>query len=440
MFDWAREPSTGAGYAGGGDEGNRFQFREATFLPAEHGSPVMSISQWTETDVGSKFPRFAVHARGTITDATAVLSPGKWVLLADALTRFSPSDAPSFPGCGDVQAFEMRGGIAKVVAHEANGMALRRKTLLDTMFNTCIPSATEKKPPPNLPSSDPGPIGSTSAQTTRGAGGRPAGSRTVTELRLTLTDEESELLSAITEAKKAEHDVERYLNGWTVRWQVWTKQKGQHIGERSTLLTVTTPHGKRLNSIIKVPMLGLQPRLEGRSWGLLPSPLSSLISLTSVPCVRAPSWKVKEELGLVRVEESSPDATGKRAAPAGGKKAKKAKKRGNSFDSDGSEEEGDIEDENDDVVEIDDGDDDDAVDEAGATSMATGYGAYSRPYVDEMGHEMRDERDDLPTSLEELHRSGLLGALPLPPSTQPAARAGDDGGSELDSQWVEELD
>jgi len=279
-------------------------------------------------------------------------------------------------------------------------MALRRKTLLDTMFNTCIPSATEKKPPPNLPSSDPGPIGSTSAQTTRGAGGRPAGSRTVTELRLTLTDEESELLSAITEAKKAEHDVERYLNGWTVRWQVWTKQKGQHIGERSTLLTVTTPHGKRLNSIIKV----------------------------------------KEELGLVRVEESSPDATGKRAAPAGGKKAKKAKKRGNSFDSDGSEEEGDIEDENDDVVEIDDGDDDDAVDEAGATSMATGYGAYSRPYVDEMGHEMRDERDDLPTSLEELHRSGLLGALPLPPSTQPAARAGDDGGSELDSQWVEELD
>jgi hypothetical protein len=126
-------------------------------------------------------------------------------LLADILTRYAPEDASAFPGCGDVQRVEMKGGLAGIepahasacgaVRMDGGAAAMRRKAihaLYSSSANLVRKTAHDGRPA-HLPTADPGPIGGGRAS---GGGGGLA------ELRVP-DDAELELLEACARLRKA---------------------------------------------------------------------------------------------------------------------------------------------------------------------------------------------------------------------------------------------
>ena len=319
----------GGGKAANEDADDRFAFLAAPFLPALGRS--VHFSSWVEStfECEKKLGQLRVRANGSLLRPTAKPSPtasvphgqakprptsvlpGRYAILADVLTRFSPADAAAFPGCGDVQRVEMRGGLAPLTSYPprtalrtgppplADGpgpvgrlvdgeheplstpsrvteesVANRRTKAVQALYDSgAIKRGVEDGRPPHLLSDDPGPIG----DGTRGGGGGGGGAGRVAhggsaprEKRPKLQEvrapheEERALLATIDKIRKAKVPTfEMHPSGWAVRLSVSTTQSGERAGQQNVSLTVTDPDGGRHASVRAVKIrLGLLKQEE----------------------------------------------------------------------------------------------------------------------------------------------------------------------------------
>jgi len=308
-----RAPSVGSG---GDDGGGAFSFRPAPFLC--QGGWEAHLASWEEREVaGAKLRHVMVHAHGVLRPpASAALGvherraaqlakpmAGRMALLADILTRYAPEDASAFPGCGDVQRVEMKGGLAGIepahasacgaVRMDGGAAAMRRKAihaLYSSSANLVRKTAHDGRPA-HLPTADPGPIGGGRAS---GGGGGLA------ELRVP-DDAELELLEACARLRKAGVPAfEQLPNGWAAKLTVHVaKPTSRKAGQPIPTLTVIGPDGTKYQSVKAVKLaLGLlaEHEVDGAS-AAVGEPLARAALKRALPSEwageRAPAKKKK---------------------------------------------------------------------------------------------------------------------------------------------------
>ena len=245
-------------------------------------------------------------------------------LLAEILTRYAPEDASAFPGFGNVQRVEMKGGLAGIepahasacgaVRMDGGAAAMRRKAIhaLYSSSANLVRKTAHHGRPAHLPTADPGPISGGRASGGRASGGGGGGGPAELQAQLRVPDDaEVELLEACARLRKAGVPAfEQLPNGWAAKLTVHVaKPTSRKAGQPIPTLTVIGPGGIKYQSIKAVKLaLGLlaEHEFDGASAAPVGEPSARAAQKRALPSKwageRAPAKKKKHTPNGLRID------------------------------------------------------------------------------------------------------------------------------------------